>query len=72
MLTPCADFFAARRKRLLTRLHDACTPCYGGPLDYAAMMKFRKACDAVKRQKIGPVTLCSLYLSPDEWDLWIE
>lgn len=26
----------------------------------------------VKRQAIGPFTICTLYLSIDEWDIWIE
>lgn len=42
------------------------------PEFFAGLSQYLADKKAVRRQRVGPWWLCSLYLSPDEWSIWLE
>lgn len=42
------------------------------PVDTSSIKEFQNAIKAVKRVEVSGLLVCSLYLSPTEWDVWVE
>jgi hypothetical protein len=58
-------------RRLLSKLYRAITPRYGCREDDAALVAYRQALAKVKTFDFGVCAVHSLYLSLDQWDVWV-
>lgn len=70
----------AARTHLMRDRGENCTGCGGrGGMTtqdwsdfFAELAEFQRMEAAVRRERVGIWTLCSLYLGASQWDVWIE